>query len=66
MTFSPDGRRLASGSSDKTERIWNVETGALQQTLEGCNDRVNSVTFSHDGRWLASVSRDMTVRIWDA
>jgi len=66
VTFSPNGRRLASGSYDETVRIWDAETGALQQTLEGHTSPVYSVTFSPNGRQLASSSQDKTVRIWDA
>ena len=66
VAFSPDGRRLVSTSDDDTVRVWNAETGALQQTLEGHTDWVWSVAFSPDGRRLASASCDKTVRIWDA
>jgi WD40 repeat protein len=66
MAFSQGGRRLASGSSDKTVRIWDAETGALQQTLEGQTAMVYSMAFSYDGRRLVSGSDDETVRIWDA
>jgi WD40 repeat protein len=66
VAFSPDGRLLASSSDiDFTIKLWNTATGALQQTLEGHSDRVQSVAFSPDGRLLASGSDDETIRLWD-
>ncbi|CAG8888404.1 unnamed protein product [Penicillium egyptiacum] len=64
VAFSPDSQLLASGSDDKTIRLWDTATGALQQTLEGHTDSVQSVTFSPDGRLLASSSDDKTIRLW--
>jgi WD40 repeat protein len=64
VAFAPDGRLLASGSSDKTIRLRDVQTGDLLRTLEGHTSRVNIVAFSPDGRLLASGSGDNTVRLW--
>ena len=56
VTFSPDGTRLASGSSDATIRLWDVETREELATLRGHEDYVTSVAFSPDGARLASGS----------
>ena len=67
LTFSPDGQTLASGSDDRTIRLWSVSSQELQRApLTGHKDEVSSVTFSPDGQTLASGSgeRDQTVRLW--
>ena len=67
VAYSPDGRRIISGSSDKTIRIWDTETGAaVGKPLEGHSEGVYSVTYSPDGRRIISGSRDKMIRIWDA
>src|SRR6266516_3748247 len=65
VVFSPDGSKVASGSGDRTVRIWNVATGQAEQTLEGHSGSVTSVVFSPDGSKVASGSGDRTVRIWN-
>ncbi|KAK0632942.1 hypothetical protein B0T14DRAFT_542129 [Immersiella caudata] len=65
VTFSPDSKLIASGSYDKTVKIWDVATGACTQTLEGHSHGVRSVTFSPDSKLIASGSYDKTVKIWD-
>jgi WD40 repeat protein/tRNA A-37 threonylcarbamoyl transferase component Bud32 len=66
VCFSPDGRRLASASADKTVKLWDAQTGEETLSLKGHTDGINSVCFSPDGRRLASASWDNTVKVWDA
>src|SRR6185436_9481693 len=66
VVFSPDGTRIASGSSDHTVRIWNAATGQLLRTMFGHEEVVEHVAFSPDGNRIASGSWDDTVRVWDA
>ncbi|KAH6717349.1 hypothetical protein BKA61DRAFT_478141 [Leptodontidium sp. MPI-SDFR-AT-0119] len=66
VAFSPDGKQVVSGSGDKTMRLWDAATGALQQTLKGHTDWVTSVAFSPDGKQVVSGSGDETMRLWDA
>jgi WD40 repeat protein len=56
---------LASGSQDKTVRLWDTHTTECVAVLEGHTDDVKSVAFSPDNRLLASASCDKTVRLWD-
>lgn len=65
MAFSPDGTLLASSSSDKTVKLWDVSTGHEVFTFTGHTGEVHSVAFSPDGQWLASGSYDGTIKLWD-
>lgn len=64
--FSPDGKRVISGSEDCTARIWDIETGDELKTLRGHTDAVGPVSYSSDGKWILSSSRDKTIRLWHA
>ena len=63
VAFSPDGTMIASGSYDKTVKLWNLE-GLVLKTFEGHKDWVKSVAFSPDGAMIASGSDDKTIRLW--
>lgn len=66
VTFSLDGKVVASGSHNMTIRLWDAVTGVVLQTLAGHSHTVNSVAFSPDSKVVASGSYDRTVRLWDA
>ncbi|KAL5118433.1 WD domain protein [Pleosporales sp. CAS-2024a] len=65
VRFSPDGRYIASASSDCTIKIWNSQTGALEHTLEGHLAGISALTWSPDSLTLASGSDDKSIRLWD-
>lgn len=66
VSWSPDGRRIASASGDGTVQIWNAATGARVLTYRGHKGDVLSVAWSPDGQEIASGGLDGTVQIWDA
>jgi WD40 repeat protein len=65
VSVSRDGKTLASGSQDKTIKLWNLDTGKEIRTLSGHTEDVWSVSFSPDGKTLASGSDDNTIKLWN-
>jgi WD40 repeat protein len=64
MAFSPDGKRLASGSEDNTAKVWDFESGKTLLKLGGHEDPVFCLSFSPDGKTLATGAGNK-VRIWE-
>lgn len=64
LDFARDGRTIASGSGDRTVRLWDIETGQPLMTLS-IEDGVTTVAISPDTKYVAAGSLDKSVRVWD-
>eukprot|EP01091_Cochliopodium_minus_P014328 TRINITY_DN4846_c0_g1_i2.p1 TRINITY_DN4846_c0_g1~~TRINITY_DN4846_c0_g1_i2.p1 ORF type:complete len:337 (+),score=64.76 TRINITY_DN4846_c0_g1_i2:257-1267(+) len=58
-------RFVATGSRDKTIKIWDINTGSCVKELKGHDNWVRSVQFHPEGKYLLSCSDDKTIKIWD-
>ncbi|WP_289942129.1 AAA family ATPase [Streptomyces sp. S.PNR 29] len=65
IVFRPGGRQVATASSDRTVRIWDVGRRREVATLRGHAGIVLAIAFSPDGRLLAAGTADRKVRVWD-
>jgi WD40 repeat protein/serine/threonine protein kinase len=63
--LSRDGCLAASGSRDRTVKLWDVNDGACLHTCKGHQETVCSVRFSRDGHYVLSASKDHTLRLWE-
>ena len=66
IAFSPDGRRIATASFDRTVKLWDMPTGQDVFTLRGHTAGVVALAFSPDGNRIVSGGIDDTARVWDA
>jgi WD40 repeat protein len=64
IAFSPNSSQLVSSSSDRTLKLWNLQTGECTKTLTGHTQAIRSVAFHPNGQQLLSGSDDRTLRLW--
>jgi WD40 repeat protein len=65
VSFSPDGKTLATGNRDNTVTLWDITTGKELKTLSGHESLVSIVSFSPDGKTLTSVDAKGVIIIWN-
>ncbi|MHC5673009.1 MAG: hypothetical protein ACYTXL_13575, partial [Nostoc sp.] len=65
VAITPNGKQVISASSDKTLKVWNLETGEKQFTLNGHIFWVNAVAITPDGKQVISASDDKTLKVWN-
>ncbi len=66
VAWSSDGKRIASGSYDRTVQVWDATDGGHVYIYRGHADVVNAVAWSPNGKRIASASSDRTVQVWNA
>lgn len=65
LSWSPNGKYLASASYDKTVQLWEAANGKHLFTYKAHSARVNALCWSPDSKLIASASDDKTVRLWE-
>ncbi|HZY80665.1 MAG TPA: caspase family protein [Cyclobacteriaceae bacterium] len=65
VATSPDSNYIASGSRDKSAKLWEISTGREVRSFLGHDLTVTAIGFTRDGKTLVTGSTDKTVRLWD-
>ena len=64
--WSPDGKRVLTGSSDTTARVWSADGEGMPIVLEGHHEAIVAAAWSPDGKRVLTGSSDATARVWSA
>jgi len=65
VALTADGRGAVSASSDRTLKVWDIESGKLIRTLEGHAGGIYAIALTADGGRAVSASYDQTLKVWD-
>ncbi|KAJ8590558.1 WD40 repeat-like protein [Rhizopogon salebrosus TDB-379] len=66
LDYFPDGKRMISGSRDKTSRQWDLQAGMeLEEVRDTCDDEVDVVAVSRDGQWVITTTSDYDGASWN-
>ena len=66
VTWSPNGKYIASGGYDQTVQVWNVATGSRLISYYVQYEAVITAAWSPDSQLIASAGLDTTVAVWQA
>lgn len=64
LTVAPDNQVIATGSADRTVKLWDATSGDLKQTLTGSHDDLAALAFSPDGKLIAGGTSDAAIYVW--
>jgi centriolar protein POC1 len=65
VAFHPEGQCIASGSADKSVKMWDIRSHMLIQHYAAHTEEITSISMHSSGYYLLSASKDSTMKIWD-
>jgi WD40 repeat protein len=65
-SFSPDGTRIVTSSTDGTAKVWDAKAGTEVLTLKGHTGVARSASFSPEGTRIVTSGWDGTAKVWDS